>query len=334
MAAAPNLQYACAKESEHSTESVTVKELTAPHVAENVKIALCKNGRVKNESGGCKLKADDGTLTYDNKDVLTSAQVKATIVNCANVECACTDKTRIGHLIVQYLVVVSTMFCIGEDILKSQPQDSNHANCNVGLVGTYTHPDIFRKSAADVVTSLVGALDRAVTLPDCIVISQGDPNTLQVKLKSDTGHGLGQDLRALCIPPIMTALIMLNMVMSDAVEKATNNNAKIKTQQDWNKFVEDATCLKQQQQQDPAPAQAQNMLSPAGSVQNMLSPAGSGKLAAPPAVPHADPPADPLSPAPSGDPGIGGSPIGDFIRQTDATSFVDGMLSPRTSPSP
>ena len=342
-AAALTLDYACKPGSTHSFKEVTVAKLDAAEILGHVLAALCQNDKVHASVNTCRLKLDGANMKYDDRVVVGTDHVANTITHGLNNGCKCQDNgERIGHLVVQYIVVVSTMFCIGADILNATPQTDKHEGCRGDLVTLFTSQAAFATNAP----GMLDFINKYVTNPTCIDIQIND-TSLTVRLLNPDGPPITQDLNALCISPIMTVLILLNFVMSDAVNRLKNQSGfSPKDQLKWNAFVKDALCDKGTTEPPPAgaPPAVPPAVPPAGAPPAGAPPppAGAPPAGAPPAGASAQPEASPdphavapLSPALSlGDPGIGGSPISDFIRQTDATSFVDGMLSPRTSPSP
>ncbi len=248
MAAASQLtlDYACKTGSTHSFKEVTVAKFDAATILGHVLVALCQNDKVHVDPGNvntCRLKLSDSKdeMKYDDRVVLTKDHLDTTIKHgLVNGECSCPDKgARIGHLAVQYLVVVSTMFCIGADILNVTPQTLDHAGCRDDLVTLFTSEEAFATKA----DSMLGFIKEKVTTPTCVDVQIND-TSLTVKLRNPDGPPIVQDLTALCISPIMTVLILLNFVMSDAVDRLKNQAFSPKDQHKWDAFVNDALCDK------------------------------------------------------------------------------------------
>lgn len=223
-----------------------MENLDATTILRHVLSALCQNNKVNDKPGDettCKLNIRDTDMKYDNHVVLAKSHLDNTIsYGLKNGECRCPDGgARIGHLAVQYLVVVSTMFCIGADILSVTPQTVDHTGCNDNLVTSFTSKETFEIDA----TNMLAFINQSVTIPSCISIGI---NGTALTVKLEDGPPITQDLNALCISPIMTVLILLNFVMSDAVDRLitrkSNGTFRPKGQPIWDEFVKDASCHK------------------------------------------------------------------------------------------
>ena len=223
---ATDISYACDVKSKWSTVDVTMAALDPEQVAKAVALSLCANPHVKDARGqNCRVSFANNQITYQPASAPAAggqqpaAPAPIPIFSLQQITAFCEGPAKHAppHLVVQYIVVIASLVCISNDIMK--PGETHTAAGKCHDLGKFLQGD-----------SLAVQIDQHIIRDNtkCIIVQMSIDTILRLTLNIAPPNPAPDDFAVditvtfadyPAVPRLMMSMILLNFMMSAAQER-------------------------------------------------------------------------------------------------------------------